>query len=94
MMANILMDNRSGNPYIVHSRTRIGRGTFIGGPSVVYPGVSIGDRCIIMPMSVVAADVPDNTMVGGSPARVIKQIDDAYIEQFKARLAPQPDRRG
>ena len=94
VMANILMDNRSGNPYIVHSRTRIGRGTFIGGPSVVYPGVSIGDRCIIMPMSVVAADVPDNTMVGGSPARVIKQIDDAYIEQFKARLAPQPDRWG
>ncbi|MDP2440558.1 acyltransferase [Rhodoferax sp.] len=94
VMANILMDNRSGNPYIVRSRTRIGRGTFIGGPSVVYPGVSIGDRCIVMPMSVVASDVPDNTMVGGSPARVIKQIDDAYIDRFKATLAPQSDRQG
>ena len=85
-MANILMDNRSGNPYIVRSRTRIGCGTFIGGPSVVYPGVSIGDRCIVMPMSVVTSDVPDNTMVGGSPAGVIKQIDDVYIEHFKATL--------
>ena len=90
-MANILMDNRSGNPYIVRSRTRIGCGTFIGGPSVVYPGVSIGDRCIVMPMSVVTSDVPDNTMVGGSPAGVIKQIDDVYIEHFKATLQL-PDR--
>lgn len=94
VMANVLMDNRSGNPYIVRSKTRIGRGTFIGGPSVVYPGVSIGDRCIVMPMSVVVSDVPDNTMVGGSPARVIKQIDAAYIDRFKATLAPQPDRQG
>lgn len=94
VMANILMDNRSGNPYIVRARTRIGRGTFIGGPSVVYAGVSIGDRCIVMPMSVVTSDVPDNTMVGGSPAKIIKQIDAAYIERFKATLPQQPDRQG
>jgi acetyltransferase-like isoleucine patch superfamily enzyme len=91
VMSNIMMDNRPGNPYIVRSKTKIGRCTFIGGPSVVYPGVSIGDRCIVMPMSVVTSDVPDNTMVGGSPARVIKQIDDAYIDRFKATLAPQSD---
>lgn len=93
VMANILMDNRSGNPYIVRSKTRIGRGTFIGGPSVVYAGVSIGDRCIVMPMSVVTSDVPDNTMVGGSPAKVIKVIDAAYIERFKATLTQPSDRQ-
>ena len=91
VMANILMDNRSGNRYIGHSRTRIGSGTFIGGPSVVYAGVSIGDRCVVMPMSVVTSDVPDNTMVGGAPARVIKQIDEAYIERFQATLTQQPN---
>ena len=91
--ANILLDNRSGNPYIVRSRTRIGRGTFIGGPSVVYAGVSIGDCCIVMPMSVVTSDVPDNTMVGGSPAKVIKDIDAAYIERFKATLTQPSDRQ-
>lgn len=94
VMANILMDNRSGNPYIVRSKTRIGRGSFIGGPSVVYPGVSIGDRCIIMPMSVVNSDVPDNTMVGGSPAKMIKQIDEAYIARFKATMEQRPEGRG
>lgn len=93
VMANVMMDNRSGNPYIVRSKTRIGSGTFIGGPSVVYAGVSIGDRCIVMPMSVVTSDVPDNTMVGGSPAKFIKQIDGAYIERFKATLTQRPDGR-
>ena len=91
-MANILMDNRPGNAFIVRARTRIGKGTFIGGPSVVYSGVSIGNRCLVMPMSVVTSDVPDNTMVGGAPAKVIRQIDEAYIEHFKETLAQQPDR--
>ena len=77
-MANILMDNRSGNPYIVRSKTSIGSGCFIGGPSVIYPGVSIGNRCIVMPMSVVNSDVPDNTMVAGSPAKVIAET---FLEQ-------------
>lgn len=85
-MANILMDNRSGNPYVVRSKTSIGSGCFIGGPSVIYPGVSIGNRCIVMPMSVVNSDVPDNTMVAGSPAKVIAEIDEAYIERFKNSL--------
>lgn len=91
VMANILMDNRPGNPHIVHSKTRIGCGSFIGGPSVVYSGVSIGDRCIVMPMSVVNSDVPDNTMVGGTPAKVIKQIDEAYIARFKASQEKWPE---
>ena len=93
-LSGLSEDSRSGNPYIVRSKTRIGRGTFIGGPSVVYPGVPVGDRCIMMPMSLLTSDVRDNTMVGGSPARVIKQVDDAYIDRFKATLAPQSDRQG
>ena len=93
-MANILMDNKSGSPYNVRSKTSIGSGCFIGGPSVIYPGVSIGNRCIVMPMSVVNSDVPDNTMVGGSPAKMMKTIDEAYIERFKATLEQEADGHG
>lgn len=87
-MANIMMDNRSGNPYIVRRKTVIGDGVFIGGPSVVYPGVTIGNRCIVLPMSVVTEDVSGNTMVGGAPAKAIRQIDDAYIRQFMETAVP------
>lgn len=90
-MANIMMDNRSGNPYIVRKRTVIGEGVFIGGPSVVYPGVTIGSRCIVLPMSVITEDVPSNTMVGGAPAKSIRQINDAYIRQFlEAHVSAEP----
>ncbi|MCG3171068.1 MAG: 2,3,4,5-tetrahydropyridine-2,6-dicarboxylate N-acetyltransferase [Pseudomonadales bacterium] len=82
VLSNLMMDNSSGNSYILRRKTVIGSGTFIGGPSVIYPGVTIGDRCVVLPMSVVTRDIPDNTMVGGSPARNIRGIDDVYIRQM------------
>lgn len=80
-LANLTMDNKIGNPLIARARTEIGSGCFIAGSSVIYHGVSIGDRTIVMPMSVVNKDIPGNCIVGGSPARVIKRIDDQFIEE-------------
>jgi len=84
-LANLMMDNQSGNPWIVRKPTRIGSGCYIGGPSSIYPGVSIGDKVIVLPMSVVTGDVPDNVMVGGSPARIIRNIDAAWIARYRDR---------
>lgn len=86
--SNLLMDNRPGNPHIRRKPTRIGHGTFIGGPSVVYSGVTIGSRCVVMPMSVVTRDVPDMTMVGGSPARTIRSIDESYLKRLRSSGEP------
>lgn len=79
-LANITMDNKIGNPLIARSKTTIGSGCFIAGPSVIYHGVTIGDRTIVMPMSVVTKDIPGNCIVGGSPAKVIRTIDDDFVE--------------
>lgn len=70
-MANIMMDNSAGNPYIVRSKTVIGEGVFIGRPSLVYPRVTIGNQCIVLPVSVVTKDVQSNAMV-----------DEAYTQAF------------
>lgn len=83
VLANLMMDNRSGNPWIVRKRTAIGAGCYIGGPCSIYPGVSIGDRVVVLPMSVVTEDVPSDVMVGGSPARVIRAIDEDWIRQYR-----------
>lgn len=87
MLANLMMDNRIGSSYIARKKTTIGAGCMINGPSVIYPGVSLGDRTVVLPMSVVTRDTPGNCIVGGSPARVISNIDDDFIrnkfEEFK-----------
>lgn len=53
----------------------IGDNVWIGGHSVVIGGVTIGDNSIIAAGSVVIKDVPQNVLVGGNPAKVIKKID-------------------
>lgn len=89
VLSSLMMDNSSGNSYILRRKTKIGSGTFIGGPSVVYPGVTIGSRCVVLPMSVVTDDVPDGTMVGGAPARRLRDVDDEYLrEMLQSRTTP------
>lgn len=83
VLSNLELDNCSGNPWIVRKPTRIGSGCYIGGPSSIYPGVTIGDRVVVLPMSVVTEDIPDNVMVGGSPAKVIRTIDDEWVRCYR-----------
>ena len=52
----------------------IGHNVWIGGNVTILPGVTIGNNCTIGAGSVVTRDVPDNTVVAGNPAKVIKSI--------------------
>lgn len=47
---------------------------WIGSNAVILKGVTIGEGAIVAAGSVVTKDVPANVVVGGSPARVIKEI--------------------
>lgn len=51
---------------------RIGSHCFIGGCSVILPGVTIGDECIIAAGAVVFEDVPSRSIVAGSPGRILR----------------------
>ena len=53
----------------------IGNNVWIGGGSIINPGVTIGDNVVVVPGSVVLVDVPDNVLIGGNPAKVIKEIE-------------------
>lgn len=53
--------------------TVIGNDVWIGYDSLIMPGVKIGDGAIISSRSVVVADVAPYTVVGGNPAKLIRQ---------------------
>ncbi len=52
--------------------TRIGANCFIGGRSMILPGVTIGDSCIVGAGAVVTRDVPPGSIVAGNPAKVLR----------------------
>ena len=52
----------------------IGDDVWIGTNAVILPGVTIGSHCVVAAGAVVTKDVPDHTLVGGVPAKVIKNI--------------------
>jgi len=52
----------------------IGNNVWIGGGTVVYPGVTIGDNSVIAAGSVVIKDVGPDCLFGGNPAHFLKKI--------------------
>ncbi|GHE09679.1 acetyltransferase [Streptomyces alanosinicus] len=63
--------------------TVIGNDVWFGHQVTVMPGVHIGDGAIIAAGAVVTADVPPYTIVGGNPARAIRQrFSDADVDKL------------
>ncbi len=62
----------------------IGNRVYLGMQTIVLPGVTIGDDVVIGAGSVVTKDVPSNSVAVGSPARVIKTLDE-YFEQLQEK---------
>ncbi len=75
--------------YTKIGRVNIGTNVFIGAESVILPGVNIGDNVIIGANSTVTKDIPDNTVVAGSPAKVICTLDE-YLAKEKERMKNSP----
>ena len=57
----------------LHADTRIGKRCFIGANALVLCGVTIGDNVIVGAGSVVTKNPPNNSIVAGNPATVIRE---------------------
>jgi acetyltransferase-like isoleucine patch superfamily enzyme len=65
---------------------KIGSYTFIGAKSVILPGIEIGNGCLIGSGTLVTKDVPDYSVVVGSPGKIIGStldIDRKFISEFE-----------
>lgn len=58
----------------------VGDNCWFGANVSVMPGVTIGSGCVIAAGSVITKDIPNNSMVAGVPARIIKTIDNDESE--------------
>ena len=67
--------HRRAERYIATRPVSIGNDVWLGGGSIVLPGVSIGDNCVIGAGSVVTKDIPANSIAVGNPCKVIRQLD-------------------
>lgn len=57
-------------------RIIVGNNVWIGANVTVLPGVTIGDDAVVAAASVVTKDVPARSIVIGSPAKVVRTVDD------------------
>ena len=57
----------------------IGNDCWIGGNTVICPGVTIGNGCVIGAGSVVTKDIPDNSLAVGNPAKVIRKLNEESV---------------
>jgi acetyltransferase-like isoleucine patch superfamily enzyme len=48
---------------------------WIGAGATILPGVTVGENSVVAAGAVVTKDVPDNTIVGGIPAKIIKDLN-------------------
>jgi acetyltransferase-like isoleucine patch superfamily enzyme len=55
--------------------TRIGAGSYIGPRSIVLPGITIGEDCVVMPGALVTKDMPDRHVAIGNPATISVRED-------------------
>lgn len=61
----------------------VGDNVYFGNNVIVLPGVTIGSNVVIGAGAIVTKDIPDNSVVAGIPAKVIKTTDE-YLEKIKS----------
>lgn len=71
-------------PMVKYGKIVVGESSFIGCRSIIMPGVTIGKNCVIGAGGIVTKDVPDETVVCGTPAKAICSTLDYAKKCFDA----------
>jgi len=75
---NLITENHPINPNerrsLIAKPIVIKRKAWIGASATILPGVTVGENSIVAAGAVVSKDVPDNTIVGGIPAKFIRNV--------------------
>jgi acetyltransferase-like isoleucine patch superfamily enzyme len=67
----------------VFREIHIGDGVWLGSRVVILPGVRVGNGAVVAAGAVVARDVPPNALVGGVPAKLLRDLEDVSAESAR-----------
>lgn len=82
VLATINHDTIPGNGRKNHyAPIQLGKHVWIGSNATVLPGVTVGDWAVVAAGAVVTRDVPPYTIVGGVPARIIKNVKEKAVSE-------------
>lgn len=70
----------------VYGRIKVGNNVFIGVNSIIMPGVTIGNNVVVGAGSIVNKDIPNNVVVAGVPAKVLKSIKEYKDSAMKKSI--------
>lgn len=73
-------ERRAGSGETYH--ITVGNGVWIGARATILHHITIGDGAVIATCACVIRDVSDNTLVGGVPARIIKELEDGAAKHI------------
>lgn len=65
---------------------RIGNDVWIGGNCTILPGAVVGNNVVVAAGAVVRGNIPDNCLVAGVPARILKKIENDVTQDDSALL--------
>ena len=74
-IATINHDFNNRHTIYTYGKVVIKKNAWIGMNATICPGVTIGKNSVVAAGAVVTKDVPDNAVVGGVPAKIIKMLD-------------------
>ena len=82
--AKIITEGHPEQPEMRHTLqvepVMIRRNAWIGAGAIILPGVTVGENAIVAAGAVVTKDVPDNAVVAGVPAKMLRNIKTDYHE--------------
>jgi acetyltransferase-like isoleucine patch superfamily enzyme len=80
---NVLPISRTG----INRPIVVGEDVWIGTSAIILPGVTIADGAVVAAGAVVVDDVPADCIVGGVPAKMIRQLDSREVRLARDRGA-------
>lgn len=64
---------------VITGKVRIGNHCWIGASSIIMPGVTLGEYCVVAAGSFVKDSFPDYSIIGGTPAKLIRKLNENEI---------------